>query len=269
MNLRRRQIKAFTLLEILIAISILALIVTAIYSSWTAILRATKVAQDATASVQRARIVIRVLEDSLGSAHAFAQNMAYYRFLAENGSESSLSFVAHLAKSFPRSGKFGDFDVRRLTFSLEPGTQGNKQLVLRQTPLLLETDDEEKANPLVLAENVKEFKTEFWDTRQNDWVEEWTQTNQLPKLVRIILRLSDNPHSLSQREPITRIVSLPSVIVQPAWQKPMLPPGAGGRPLPGQTPGQAPGQVPGQVPGQIPGQTPGTTIPGQTPGTIR
>jgi len=254
MKARRQNLQAFTLLEMLIAISILALIITAIYSSWTAILRASKVAQEATASVQRARIVIRVLEDSLGSAHAFAQNMAYYSFVAENGGDSSLSFVARLAKSFPRSGKFGDFDVRRLTFSLEAGRLGNKQLVLRQTPLLLDTDDEEKNHPLVLAENVREFKTEFWDTRRNDWLDEWTQTNQLPKLVRIILRLADNPTSLNQREPITRIISLPSVIVQPVWQKPLQIPGAPGQ-LPGQQPGQLPGQIPGQVPGQIPGKT--------------
>ncbi|MCX6885752.1 MAG: type II secretion system protein, partial [Verrucomicrobia bacterium] len=130
MNLHPKRRHGFTLLEMLIAISILTLIVAAIYSSWTAILRASKSAQDATASVQRARIVIRVLEDSLGSTHAFAQNIAYYSFVAENGGEASLSFVARLAKSFPRSGKFGDFDVRRLTFSLQPGSMGNKQLVL-------------------------------------------------------------------------------------------------------------------------------------------
>jgi type II secretion system protein J len=210
------------MLEMMIAIMILSLIVTAIYSSWTAILRATKAAQESTASVQRARIVIRVLEDSLGSAHAFAANQGYYSFLADNGSDASLSFVARLAKSFPRSGKFGDFDVRRLTFSLEPGTQGNKQLVLRQTPLLLDTDAEEKEHPLVLAENVREFSSEFWDTRQKDWVDEWKDTNALPKLVKIVLRLSDSAHSLNQREPITRIISLPSIIVQPAWQKPLL-----------------------------------------------
>ena len=110
MNLHPKRRHGFTLLEMLIAISILTLIVAAIYSSWTAILRASKSAQDATASVQRARIVIRVLEDSLGSTHAFAQNIAYYSFVAENGGEASLSFVARLAKSFPRSGKFGDFD---------------------------------------------------------------------------------------------------------------------------------------------------------------
>src|SRR4051812_21658120 len=69
--------RAFTMLEIMIAISIFALVLIGIYSSWTAILRARKVAGDAAASVQRARISIRILEDSLGSTESFVRNANY------------------------------------------------------------------------------------------------------------------------------------------------------------------------------------------------
>jgi prepilin-type N-terminal cleavage/methylation domain-containing protein len=47
---------AFTLVEILIALGILSMVLAAIYSSWTAILRASKVGLEAAAAVQRARI---------------------------------------------------------------------------------------------------------------------------------------------------------------------------------------------------------------------
>ena len=76
---------AFTLVEIMIAIGIFSMVLAAIYSSWTAILRASKTGLDAAASAQRARITIRVLEDSLGSAQSFAANLPYYYFDAENG----------------------------------------------------------------------------------------------------------------------------------------------------------------------------------------
>ena len=97
------------------------MVLAAIYSSWTAILRASKTGLDAAASAQRARVTVRVLEDSLGSAQSFAANLPYYYFDAENGDSPVLSFVARLSKSFPRSGKFGDLDVRRVTFSVEGG----------------------------------------------------------------------------------------------------------------------------------------------------
>jgi len=253
----------FTLVEILIAIGLLGLVITAIYSSWTAILRASKVGTDAAQAAQRARITIRTLEDSLGSAQSFDLAQRYYGFIAENGNEATLSFVCRLAKSFPRGGKFGDLDVRRVTFSLE-NDNGGSALVLRQNPLLMDPDRDEQDHPLVLAKNVKEFKIELWDSKLNDWVDEWKQTNQLPKCVRLTLKLEENSRGQAMEE-ITRIISLPAVAVARGWQGqgpagPGQPPNVfqpGGGGVPGQIPGQIPGQVPGQIPGQIPGQNPG------------
>jgi len=254
---------AFTLIEIMIAIGILAMILIAIFASWTAILRATKTGLEAAASVQRTRIAIRTLEDSLGSAQSFGLNLPYYSFLAQNGSEASLSFVARLAPSFPRSGKFADLEVRRVTFSLEDGSDSSHNLVLRQCPLMmaLENDEDEMQHPVVLARNVVEFDMLFWDKDQNDWVDEWPEqkTNQLPRLVMFTLKMADNAHALKANEEITRIVALPAMTVPPIWQRPNGAAGAPGQPAPGApgTPG-APGN-PG-APGQ--GVTPGMQRPG-------
>jgi type II secretion system protein J len=245
-----RDSEAFTLVEILIAISILALVVTAIYSSWTAILRSSKAGLQAAATVQRSRIVVRVLEDSLGSALSFAANQPYYSFVAENGNDASLSFVARLAKSFPRSGKFGDLDVRRLTFSLESGTSGSRELVLRQCPIVMDLDVDEKNHPVVLARNVREFQLQFWDARLNDWVDEWKQTNQLPRGIMVTLKLADTAQSSFAQEEITRIINLPATAVQRNWQMPQ-----GGPATPG-----APG-LPGAPGTPAPG-APGTPLPG-------
>ena len=239
---------AFTLIEMMIAIGIFSLVLAAIYSSWTAILRASKAGLEVAASVQRSRIAIRMLEDSLGSAQSFAATLPYYYFLADNGSEASLSFVARLSKSFPRSGKFGDLDVRRLYFSVERGPEGSPQLVLRQSALLMDPDTDEKQHPIVLVKNVKGFELRFWDTNRNppDWVDEWKEakTNQLPKLVMVTLKVADNPRSPHSQEEISRIINLPAMTVQRVWQTP-----------------QAPGQVPGQLPGQLPGQSGGLAPP--------
>ena len=204
----------------------------------------------------------RTVEESLGSAVLFAQNVSYYSFLAENGDKASLSFVAHLCASFPRQGKFEGLDVRRVAFSVEDGRDGSRQLVLRQAPLLMEFDEDEKLHPLVLARNVKEFKTEFWDAKLDDWIDEWKFTNQLPALVKVSLSLADTKFGQT-KEQITRIVSLPSIAVSPMWQNPRLPNVPGQPGMPGQ-PGQQPGQ-PGQ-PGVYPGQPGGT--PGVLPGRI-
>src|SRR5438045_6189683 len=97
---------AFTLIEILIAIGILGMVLAAIFSTWTAILRASKTGLDAAAAVQRSRIVMRTLEDSLLCAESFGgQNQRFYGFVSKNGTEATLSFVARLPQSFPRNRK--------------------------------------------------------------------------------------------------------------------------------------------------------------------
>ena len=253
----------FTLVEILVAMGIFSMVLAAIYSTWTAILRSSKVGHEAAAAVQRARVAGRTIEETLGSVQSFALNQNYYAFVSENGSEAMLSFVSRLSPSFPRSGKFAGLDVRRVTFSLEHGRDGGEDLVLRQTPLLMEMDKDEQNYPLVLAKNVKEFKTEFWDTRLQDWTDEWKQTNQIPVLVRVTLKLANNAFSSQVRQQVTRIISLPSVTVQPGWQAPRQFPGPGIPGMPGNpaTPG-LPGAPMG--PGS-PGFVPGQGIPGSGP----
>lgn len=273
MSRKRGQSRAgrpagFTLLEMLIAISIFSLVLVAIYSSWTAILRSTKSGLRAAATVQRSRIVVRVLEDSLGSAMSFAANIPYYGFVAENGSEPTLSFVARLSKSFPRSGKFGDLDVRRVTFAVESGPMSSRQLVLRQCPLLMDWDVDEKNHPLVLAKNVREFHLQFWDQRHQEWVEEWKQTNAMPRGIMVTLKLADTEQSQSAQEEVTRIIHLPAMSVPPIWQVPRALPGQPGAPgVPPNMPG-APGMQPGGVPGAPGVFPPGNGVPPNNPGFI-
>ena len=237
--MNHRRVNGFTLIEILVALAIFGLVVTAIYSGWIAILRASKSGMAAAAQAQRERVAIHTIEEALTTSRSFAADLQHYGFVAENGSEAMLSFVARLPKSFPRSGKFGDLDVRRVTFSVESGRDSQRQLILRQSPILMEFDEDEKEHPLVLAMNVKELLLEFWDSRANRWMEEWNQTNSLPKMVKVTLRLTspNQRYASSQvQEEITRIVALPSVTVPVSWQVPNLP-GAGGppRPPPGRT----------------------------------
>jgi type II secretion system protein J len=216
---RRKQ--AFTIIEVMVAIFIFALVFAAIYSSWFAIMRGAKSGLEAAAGVQRSRIAVATVDEALNCARGFAASMEYYTFIGENGDEATLSFVAKLPQSFPRSGRFGSYDVRRVTFSLEPGPDSGKQLVLRQNPPLMDLDVDEKEHPIVLAKDVKDFELAFWDVRSGDWVDEWTQTNQLPPMVMFTLRWGGSRSASRQpQQEITRVVALPATSVPPNWQMP-------------------------------------------------
>jgi prepilin-type N-terminal cleavage/methylation domain-containing protein len=240
--------RAFTLVEIMIAIAIFTAVMIAIYASWAAILRGTRGGQAAAAEAQRSRVAVRALENSLMSLQMFLANIKYDYFYADtSGDFATLSFVARLGKSFPRSGDFGDQVLRRLTFSVEPGTNSDNVLVLRQNPILFQTSADEEENPLVLARNVKEFTLEFWGQRSKDWEPEWLYTNQLPKLIRFTLAFGrPKQRTLKPEDVVTRVVSLAAIPVPPGVQT------AGGAPARPGTPNVQPPpgtQVP--RPGQI------------------
>lgn len=238
----RTHRRAFTLIEIMMALAIFGLLLAAIYASWTLIIRSAQVGLEASVRLQRERIALRTIEESLSCVRSFQADPQHYGFVAENSDNGYLSFVARLPESFPRSGRFGDFDVRRVVFSLENGPDSQSQLVLRQTPILMEMDQEEQNHPLVLAKGVSKMAFEFWDDRKKDWVDEWIATNQLPKMLKLTLTFRRSRGSVGSFQPdvaVSRLIQLPAIMVPAALQRP--------GPMPGQPPGA--GNVPVQ-PGQ-------------------
>ena len=188
---KNQRCRAFTLIEIMVAIAIFGMIVAAIYSTWVLILKSARVGQEAAAQIQRQRIAVRTIEDSLTCVQSFQASMKYYYFVVQNGDQPMLSFAARVPAIFPRNGRFGDFNLRRLTFTVEAGPDSEKDLVLRQNPILMEVDPDEQSYPLVLARHVKFFAVECLDTNKG-WVAEWDDTNSIPPQLRYSLVLGGN-----------------------------------------------------------------------------
>ena len=199
----------------MVAIAIFSIVIVAIYSTWTLILRASQVGQNTAARAQRQRIALRTLEDSLTCVQSFQASMKYYSFIVQNGDEPILSYTARLPDVFPRNGKFGGFNLRRLVFTVEPGPGSEKDLVLRQNPVLMDMDRDEQQTPLVLARDVKKFTIECWDINTMDWVDEWDDTNSVPKLVRISLVVGGNA---APEVAVTRDIAIPSITLPSAVQ---------------------------------------------------
>jgi len=226
----------FTLIEIMIAIAVFGMVIAAIYSTWAVIMRATTVAHDVAAQAQRQRITLRTIEDSLMAIQSFQASPQYYSFVLDGDKNASLlSFTARVPEIFPRNGKFfnpnteRDFTLRRLTFSLEAGDDNQKNLVLRQNPVLMDLDADEQQFPLVLARNVRKFNVECWDKNKLEWADEWLDTNAIPTLLRVKLVLGGNTAAGSSAPDLSvaRVYSLPSQSLPAAMQNGA---GGGGRP---------------------------------------
>jgi len=226
--------RGFTLIEIMVAMGVFLMVIAIIYSTWAMVMRATQVGQNAAAQAQRQRIALRTIEDALMCIQSFQASQRYYYFDVENGDAPVLSFASRVPDVFPRNGKFGDFNLRRVTFALEAGEGGEKNLVLRQNPVLMDMDEDEQKNPLILAHNVKKFEVECWDTNQLDWVTEWVNTNSIPPLLRVGMVLGGSAASGGSAADLTvvRAFTMPSQMMPSVVQRGGAGGPAGGGPPP-------------------------------------
>ena len=215
---------AFSLLEVMIAMAIFMMVMGAVYATWTAILKGTKVGLEAAANVQRSRIALRTLQDALLTAVFYdaplgAPNLGRagrdkkqspYTFAADSSGDFAwIEFSARLPGSFLGMGRSQGCILRRVRFEVEPFDQRN-QLVMYQWDLLSErpSADEMAGYRTILSPDVTEFKLLFADGQKND-LEDWKLTNSLPLIVEIKLGQGKQPGSNKAHDYATTLVSLP------------------------------------------------------------
>lgn len=229
-NRRRRSTRsasAFTMIELLLAIGIFGLVMIAIYSCWSAILRGTRIGLTQAAEVQRTRVAVRALEESVSAAVMYSDNPRYYAFMSDTGSEFAyLSFVSRLPDSFPGSGMFSGQPVRRVTFFVD----GDHNLKMTQTTLL---DMSKTPYTITLAPHCAVFAMEFFNPRTAEWLPEWMSTNSLPMLMRVAINFGQKGTPLGNAT--IRAIPLNAYAITRAGSNPQqgsvpLQPGAGGTP---------------------------------------
>jgi len=217
----------------MIAMAIFAMVLTAIYACWMAILKGSRSGLKAAEEVQRARIAVRALENAFLTTEMFAGNMKYYLFLADtSGDMAAVTLTARLPDDFlgVKQSKFLEQKVRRVSFYTQPGKNGLHELIMTQSPILIYTNDTVDLYSITLARDVSLFRLSFYDEQKNEWVDEWkdanqlAKTNKLPRMVQIALGLGKSKQGNEPSELVYSLVALPSVGVGPDVQGGFAPP---------------------------------------------
>lgn len=200
----RRQ--GFTLLEILLALSILAIMSVMVFGSFRSIVESVTATENAMESLHHGEIVFEQLVSSLRSAAYFDSNPAAFTFLHEPGlgtpPDDMLSWVtgtmAFLPPRYPtRQG------LNRIFLSIEE-IDGQRGLAVSAYPHLLNPEDDqvEEIEPWMISPRVKGLRARFYDMRTNEWVEEWEDERQIPQVLEITLFLEP----LEERGPVRELV---------------------------------------------------------------
>lgn len=240
----------FTLLEILLAVSLLAVAMSVTFLCFSTVASAWKRGQALSFDIHHADFVMEQLEMALRSAYYQDRTCG---FTLEDGGEGSGSSDA--ISWVKLGGALVGADCQfigtphRIKFFLEDGKEGDKMAAITAWRVRGQADDfdPEKLASIPISKGITGFNCRPRDplSTEVEWLDEWEDTNKIPTAVELTLYMKPLDEGEASVE-IKRIVELP--VASLAW---------GGS-------GSAPGGVTVQ-PGQ-PGQgLPTTVLPGQSP----
>jgi prepilin-type N-terminal cleavage/methylation domain-containing protein len=201
-NSRRRlghARRAFTLLEVMISVAILALVAGSIYRFVVVDLQAIKISTDDTAQKQAIQSLVSVLQEEfcnlplgqqntfLGEAHKFSEK-----------SSDQIEWLSEAGNGLFTEAATGTWKV---TLLLRPQEKSNTSVlgILRQLP----DNSSKDTNWLPLLPNVDAIEVRYFDQRLNTWLDKWSDSANRPSLVRLRIWRTD------QTVPYETIIELP------------------------------------------------------------
>lgn len=203
--------KGFTLLEVLLAIVIGAMVLTVLYASFFQIIKAKDSAESALELYHETTIVFSKMTEDLQAAYprgtvysdsTSAGSLPYFIGNKEGG-QSTLSFTSLSREPNTNS---RDSDQAEISYYLEPIPKGDLFFLMRRENPSIGNDSGGTQYPI--SESVVEFNVAYVFGGEEELLGEWdsTQTGSLPRAVEI---------KLTMRSPVGEDVTFSSLILLP------------------------------------------------------
>jgi len=196
--------KSFTLIELLIAVTIIALVVLSLYSAFSTGILAYKKMDSAFENFQEARIILNRLQADLKNSFAYSEESSFFK-----GTMSTLDFF-NVSQIYDKDKQYND--VCRIKYELD-GSSLKRTAYCGLTAL---TEDE-NVKPQDFSSNIKNIDFEYayinegeeksilW---QNAWPQKDEQAKQLPLAVRVKLLLISREAKQQKLLEFTKIIAL-------------------------------------------------------------
>ena len=181
--------RAFTLLEIIMAVAILATMALAIYRFVQSNIVAIRLSSDAIAAdahYDGLREVLTAQWQSLSSGKGALLGDA---FKLNERERDEVRWVCAAGPGLMTRYAAGDFVVALRLQSAKNNNRYNLGLLRKPKDDTSLTNANESWIPLI--ENVRSLEIRYFDARLNVWVEKWTDTRVLPQLVKLTIGRSD------------------------------------------------------------------------------
>ena len=198
----------FTLVELMLAITILAVVITAVYTTFTTSLNAWKRSIGVSDALQRQRIVMDTLNELTKSMVFVTSRPGLYAFQTDHNAVTGdmISFITASDVLLPPTEALAA-GMRRVTISMQRDESGWPYLALQNAPAL-ESSEEEEGPLHALSADVSGFAIRYRDPRTGVWQDRWEEAALIPSAIEYTIAFG----GLDGRTPpiiMTRAVDLP------------------------------------------------------------
>lgn len=198
--------KGFTLLEILIAISILAIVLTTVYAAYTGTLRIVRDTEYGDDIYSMARVTLKRMTDDLESICTYKESFKF--FSSENQFDNQkftdISFLSSAHVSFDDTPSVGN---ARIGYYIRKESDKEEYALIRRDELYRGEEggftDSDENKGYIICDHIQSVTYTFYDAKGNEY-ETWdsgsdTTKDKAPTLVSIDLNLinpddKDNPY---------------------------------------------------------------------------
>ena len=189
---RRRRDGAFTLLEITFAVVILAMMSLAIYRFVQANLTALRVSAEVNAIDARYSGFESLLATQWQTLPAGTGALVGEPIKLNEQPRDEITWVTGAGPGLLTRYAAGEY---RVSMRLRPVAKDSDKMEigLARRPKTDEANAAERESWIPLLPNVKSLQIRYFDPRLNTWVDRWTDTVTLPRLVKIAIARTDSP----------------------------------------------------------------------------
>ena len=209
--------KAFTLIEVLIALTISTAAMTLVWMTFATTAKATERGEKMLESLHQGEYIMDMLVSAMKSACYFPQNPELFEFqLEDEGSDSEpsdiVSWVTSSA-SFMPVGSPLTYGIHRIYLSMEEADGGEMGLAVTAHSHLIdpESDEADDVDPWIVSTKVQGFECRVYDHEQDSWEDEWEEGRSMPRFVefRLVMKPTEEEGDPSE---IIKVVDVPLAI---------------------------------------------------------
>lgn len=189
---KRRPTSAFTLLEIMFAVVILAMMSVAIYRFVQSNLIALRVSSEVNATDARYSGFESLLATQWQSLPAGAGALVGEPFKLNERPRDEITWVTSAGPGLLTRYAAGEY---RVSMRLRPVAKDSEKMEigLARRPKTDEANAADRESWIPLLPNVQSLQIRYFDPRLNTWVDRWTDTVTLPRLVKVAIARTDSP----------------------------------------------------------------------------